>query len=199
MGDVMRFIINHAGNRIVEATPEETHSFRPVVCSVLRRYGCPEREIDDLAQYVEIITWQAIGEGRVMGHDLEEPRDALVMWMIAVAHNAFRTWRNKGSSWREVFPDEPVEWPSRSPVARMEARDLLRRMEAHPKVMRLLLNAAAEMPLPEREQDAEMTPGTYYVRITTAQRWARKVATTGVWRRPPMPDPPTPKHRKKKR
>jgi hypothetical protein len=55
------------------------------------------------------------------------------------------------------------------------------------------------MSLVERENDADMTAGTYYVRITSMQRWARKVAETGVWRRPPMPDPPTPKLRKKKR
>lgn len=195
----MRFIVNHAGNRIVDASPEETHALRPVVCAVLRRYGCPEREIDDLAQNVEIITWQAIGEGRVMGHDLEEPRDALVMWLVAVAHNAFRTWRQRGSTRREVFPDEPFDIPSRSPVARMEARDLLLRIEKNPIVSRLLINAAIEMPLPEREQDAEMTEGTYYLRITSMRRWARKVARTGLWQRPPMPDPPTPKHRKKKR
>lgn len=195
----MRFIVNHVGNNIVEATPEETHSFRPVIRAVLRRYGCPEREIDDIAQHVEIITWQAIEEGRVMGHDLEEPRDALVMWMIRVAYNAFRTYRNKGSTWREVLPNEPFDIPSRSPVARLEARDVLRKIAAHPNVARLLLNAATEMPLPEREHDADMTAGTYYVRITSMQRWAKKVVSTGVWRRPPMPDPSTPKLRKKKR
>lgn len=195
----MRFYVNAAGNRMVDATPEETHSFRPVVCAVLRRYGCPEREIDDIAQHVEIITWQAIGEGRVRGHDLEEPRDALVMWMVAVAQNGYRNYRNKGSTWREVLPAEPLDIPSRSPVARMEARDVLRKIAAHPNVARLLFNAATEMPLAEREQAAGMTEGIYYARITTAQRWAKKVATSGVWRRPPMPDPSTPKLRKKKR
>lgn len=195
----MRFIINPAGNRIVEATPEETHALRPVICAVLRRYGCPEREIDDIAQNVEIITWQAVRDTRIMGHDLEEPRDALVMWMIAVARGVFLNYRTRASTRHEVFPDDPFDVGSGSPVARLEAREFLRKLEAHPKVARLLLNAAAEMTLPEREEDSGCTPGTYYVRITAAQRWARKVATTGVWRRPPMPDPPTPKHRKKNR
>lgn len=134
-----------------------------------------------------------------MGHDLEEPRDALVMWMIGVAQNTYRNYRIKGSTRCEVFPDEPMDMASPSPVARLEARDLLRKIAAHPDVARLLLNAAVGMTVPEREQDAEMTPGTYYVRVTSMQRWAKKVATSGVWRKPPMPDPPTPRHRKKKR
>jgi len=195
----MKYRKNHNGDPVVEASPREVHELRPVICAVLRRYGCPEREIDDIAQHVEIVMWECIGDGRVHGHDLEEPRDALVMFMIRVAQNAFRSWRHKGSTWREVLPDEPLEMVSRSPVGRLEARDLLRRIEKHPKVARLLLNAANGMTLPEREQDAEMTSGTYYARITSMQRWARKVAETGVWRRPPMPDPPTPKHRKRKR
>lgn len=122
-----------------------------------------------------------------------------VMFMIRTAQNTYRNYRQKGSTWREVLPDDPVEWASRSPVERLEARDLLRKIAAHPNVARLLLSAAEGRSLPEREHDAGMTPGTYYVRITSMQRWARKVATSGVWRRPPMPDPPTPKHRKKKR
>lgn len=195
----MKYRTNHNGDPVVDASPEETHALRPVIRAVLRRYGCPEREIDDIAQHVEIVTWQAIGEGRVHGHDLEEPRDALVMWMIGVAHNGFRSWRNRSSTRREILPDEPHDIPSCSPMARLEARDLLLRIADHPSVARLLMNAAEGMTLTEREQDADMTSGTYYVRITTAQRWIKRVARTGLWQRPPMPDPPTPKTRKKKR
>ncbi len=195
----MRYRPNHNGDPLVDASPREVHDLRPVVCAVLRRHGCPEREIDDIAQHVSVITWQSLNEGRVHGHDLEEPKDALVMYMVRVAQNVYLNFRAKASTWREVLPDEPIEIVSRSPVAQLEARDLLRRIGAHPSVARLLLNAANGMPLAEREQDAEMTSGTYYVRITSMQQWARKVATTGVWRRPPMPDPPTPKLRKKKR
>lgn len=195
----MRYRPNHNGDPVVDASPREVHELRPVVCVVLRRHGCPEREIDDIAQQVEIVLWQSLNEGRVHGHDLEEPRDALAMYMVRVAQNAYLNFRSKASTRREVLPDEPIDIASRSPIARMEARDLLRRIDAHPNVARLLMNVVLGMPLVEREQDAEMTSGTYYVRITSMQMWARKVATTGVWRRPPMPDPPTPKHRKKKR
>lgn len=195
----MRYRPNHNGDPVVDASPREVHELRPVVCAVLRRHGCPEREIDDIAQHVEIVMWQCIGEGRVHGHDLEEPRDALVMYMVRVAQNVYLNFRSKASTRREVLPDEPIDMASRPPIARMEARDLLRRIDAHPSVARLLMNVAQGMPLVEREQNAEMTSGTYYVRITSMQQWARKVATTGVWRRPPMPAPPTPKHRKKKR
>ncbi|HMY18027.1 MAG TPA: hypothetical protein PKA58_17000, partial [Polyangium sp.] len=187
------------GDPVVDASPREVHELRPVVCAVLRRHGCPEREIDDITQHVEIVLWQNIGEGRVHGHDLEEPRDALVMYMVRVAQNAYLNFRSKASTRREVLPDEPVDIVSRSPIARMEARDLLRKFHAHPSVARLLMNVAQGMPLVDREQDAEMTSGTYYVRITSMQKWARKVARTGLWQRPPMPDPPTPKLRKKKR
>lgn len=195
----MKYRKNHNGDPVVDASPREVHELRPVVCAVLRRHGCPEREIDDIAQHVEIVLWQSLNEGRVHGHDLEEPRDALVMYMVRVAQNAYLDFGGKASTRYEVLPDEPVDIASRSPVARLEARDLLRRIHAHPSVARLLMNVAQGMPLVEREQDAEMTSGTYYVRITSMQQWAKKVATTGVWRRPPMPDPPTPRHRKKKR
>jgi len=195
----MKYRPNHNGDPVVDASPREVHELRPVVCAVLRRHGCPEREIDDIAQHVELVMWRCIAEGRVHGHDLEDPHDALVMFMVRVAQNDYLNYRTKASTRREILPDEPIDIGSRSPVARLEARELLRKLEAHPKVMRLLLNAAEEMTLPEREQDSGCTPGTYYVRITSMQRWARRVARTGLWQRPPMPDPPTPKHRKKKR
>jgi len=195
----MRFVVNPAGNRIVDATPEETHALRPCVCAALRRHGCPEREIDDITQHVELITWQAITEGRVAGHDLEEPRDALVMWMLRVAQNAFLNYRHKASTWREVMTDEPVEWPSRSPVTRIEARDWLRRIEARPMVERFLLNVATEVPYVERCNDARMTEGTYDVRLARSRKWLRDVVTSGRWREPPQPTPPTPWKRKEKR
>lgn len=95
--------------------------------------------------------------------------------------------------------DEPVEWPSRSPVARLEARELFRRIEARPLVARFFLSAAINKPRPERRNDAQMTEGTYHVCLTKAQTWERDVATSGHWREPSQPVPPAPWKQKKKR
>lgn len=195
----MRFVINHAGNRIVDATPEETHALRPCICAVLRRHGCPSREIDDIAQHVEIVTWQAIQDGRIQGYELVDPEDALIQYMFVVAQHAFMNYKRKASTRYEALQDEPVEWPSRSPVARLEARDLLRRMEERPLVARFLLNVATEVPYVARHRDAGMSDGTYDQRLARSRKWLRSVITSGRWREPPQPVPPTPWHRKKKR
>ncbi|MBK9259818.1 MAG: hypothetical protein IPM54_08270 [Polyangiaceae bacterium] len=195
----MRFVINHAGNRIVDATPEETHALRPCICAALRRHGCPEREIDDIAQHVEIVTWQGIQDGRIQGYELDEPDVALLRFMFLVAKNAFMNYKRKASTRYEAFQDEPAEWPSCSPVARLEARDLLRRIEERPLVARFLLNVAAEVPYVERYHDAQMGDGTYNARLARSRKWLRSVVTSGRWREPPQPTPPTPWHRKKRR
>lgn len=195
----MRYRKNHNGDPIVDATPKETHALRPVICAVLRRHGCPSREIDDIAQHVEIVTWQAIQDGRIQGYELIDPEDALIQYMFVVAQHAFMNYRRKASTWREQLQDEPVEWPSRSPVARLEARDLLRRIEERPLVARFLLSVATEVPYVERYRDAGMSDGTYNTRLACSRKWLRSVVTSGRWREPPQPDPPTPWKRKGKR
>lgn len=195
----MKFFVNLAGNRVVHATPEETHALRPCVCAALRRYGCPEREIDDIAQHVEIVTWQAIRDGRVQGFELIDPEDALIQYMFVVAQHAFMNYRRKASTRYEAFPQEPIDYSSRSPVARLEARDLLRRIEDRPLVARFLLNVATEVPYVERYRDAQMGDGTYNARLARSRKWLRSVVTSGRWREPPQPIPATPWHRKKKR
>jgi hypothetical protein len=126
-----RFVVNLAGNRIVDATPEETHALRPCVCAALRGHGCPEREIDDIAQHVEIVTWQAIAEGRVAGHG----RTA------GCARDVDASRRSERVS---ELPSQGVD------VARIEAREVLRHIEARPMVARFLLNVATEVPYVER-------------------------------------------------
>lgn len=194
----MRFIANLAGNRIVDASPEETHALRPCICAALRRHGCPEREIEDIAQNVEIVTWQCINEGRVMGYELDEPEDALLRFMFVVAKNMLMNYRQKRSTWREQLQDDPVDAALPSPVARLEARDLLRRIEDRPLIARFLLNVATEVPYVDRCRDAGMTEGTYEARLRASRTWARKVMASGHWREPPQPTPATPWKRKKK-
>jgi len=81
----------------------------------------------------------------------------------------------------------------------IEARDLLRRIEARPRVARVLLNVATEVLYVDRCNDAQMTEGTYDVRLARSRKWLRDVVTSGRWREPPQPTPATPWKRKKKR
>ena len=61
----MKSHINAAGNRVVDATPNEIHAMRPAIIAALRRHGCPVNEIEDRAQDIELLIWQAVNEGRV--------------------------------------------------------------------------------------------------------------------------------------
>ncbi len=72
----MRFVINDAGNRIVDATPEETHALLPALRAAFRRWRANEADIEDLCQQVESVMWQALSEGRVHEPDASRPEDA---------------------------------------------------------------------------------------------------------------------------
>lgn len=192
----MRYRINPAGNRIVDATPEETHVLRPRIRAVFRRWRVPPGDIEDFAQDVEIVTWQAIHEQRVPGGGFKRPEDALVDFMFAVAWNLWRNHSRRRSTRSEILHDETPDMASPSPNARLEAREALQRISKRPDIARILLDAVKEVPLTKRAEGAPKS--TYGYHLTNARKWARDVEA-GRWRKPTQPEPNKPWKRKGKR
>jgi DNA-directed RNA polymerase specialized sigma24 family protein len=188
----MRYRINHAGNRIVEATPAETHALTPCICAALRRWHCPESNVEEFAQDVELITWQALAEQRVMGDRFARPRDALLAFMFAVAWNQWRNHSRRRTTRYEELHDEIPDVVGPEPDPRLEAREALERISMHEDIAWILATVLrGERP----EHLVGLPRSTFYTRVAEARRHARDVAAG----KPHMPDPPTPKHRKGKR
>lgn len=188
----MRFIRNHAGNRIVVATPEETHALRPAIRASYRRWRAPDGIIDDFCQEVEIITWHGIVEQRIVGDRFQHPDDALLNFMFMVAWNVYRNHTKRRSTRNEVFVDEMPEVAGPSPESRLDARETLLRLTRREDAAMLLLDAV-NLAFDERERNVPR--GTYYSHLTDARKWARDV-DTGHWREPKQATPPTPWKRK---
>jgi DNA-directed RNA polymerase specialized sigma24 family protein len=191
----MRYIRNPAGNRIVVATAEETHALRPAIRASYRRWKAPDGSIDDFCQEVEIVAWRGIVEQRIVGDRFQHPEDALLNFMFMVAWNVWRNHTKRRSTRNEVFVDELPDMAGPSPEGRLDARETLLRLAMREDVARVLLDAVN---VPATERVAGLPRNTYYSRLTQARSWARDV-DAGQWREPRMPDPSTPKHRKKKR
>lgn len=191
----MRYIRNEAGNRIVVATPEETHALSPAIRACYRRWKAPDGSIDDFCQEVEIIAWRGIVEQRIVGDRFQHPEDALLNFMFMVAWNVWRNHTKRRSTRNEVFVDEMPEMAGPLPEGRLDARETLLRLTMREDVVRVLLDVV-NLAFDERKRDVPR--GTYYSRLCNARKWARDV-DAGHWREPRMPDPSTPKQRKKKR
>lgn len=190
----MRFRINPAGNRIVDATPEEIHALRPGIRAALRRWRVPQGDIEDFAQDVEIITWQAIQEQRVPGDGFERPEDALLDFMFAAAWNLWRNHWRRRSTQSEILHDEMPDMASPSPDARLEARQALQRISMRPEIARVLLDSVN---VSASERYAHVAKSTYGYHLTNARKWAREV-DAGRWREPAQA-PHKPRKRTKKR
>jgi len=191
----MKYIRNHAGNRIVVATPEETHALRPAIRASYRRWKAPDSMIDDFCQEVEIVTWRCIVDQRIVGDRFQHPEDALLNFMFMVAWNVYRNHTKRRSTRNEVFVDELPDMAGPSPERRLDARDTLLRLTMREDVARVLLDAVN---VPATERVAELPRNTYYSRLTQARRWARDV-DAGQWREPKQAMPFTWKQRKKGR
>lgn len=190
----MKYIINPAGNRIVEATPEETRKLRPSIVAAFRKRNCIAfADIEDFCQEVEITTWRAIQEQRIVGNEFARPVDALLNFMLSVAWNMWRNHSRKRSVWREILADDELpDMVGPDPEGRLETRETLLRITMREDIAGLLLEAV-NFPAAERYRGAPKSSYGYH--LTQARRWARDVDAG----KPCMPDPPTPKHRKKKR
>jgi hypothetical protein len=191
----MKYIRNLAGNRIVVATAEETHALRPAIRASYRRWKAPDGSIDDFCQEVEIIAWRGIVEQRIVGDRFQHPEDALLNFMFMVAWNVWRNHTKRRSTRNEVCVDELPDMAGPSPERRLDARETLLRLTTREDVARVLLDAVN---IPATERVGGIPRNTYYSRLTNARRWARDV-DAGEWREPSMPDPSTPKTRKKTR
>lgn len=190
----MKYIINHAGNRIVQATSNEVHALRPpIVAAFRKRSNIPVGDIEDFCQEVEIVAWRAITEQRIVGNEFARPVDALLGFMLTVAWNMWRNHSRKRSVWRELLADDEMpDMAGPELDSRFETRETLLRLTEREDITWILLEAVN---VPASIRYANVPKSTYSSRLTSARRWARNVEAG----KPCMPDPPTPKHRKKKR
>lgn len=187
----MRVVINSAGDRIVDATAEETHALRPAIRAAFCRWRASEADIEDLCQQVELITWQTLSEGRVHVPPFTRPDDALWQWMYAVAWNLWRNHCRRRWLRYEVLTDELPDVASYSPMPQLEARSVLRRISMNPRAAGLLLASI--------DGQRGATPrSTLWHRVAEARKWARDIEA-GPCRKPQMPEPAMAKHQKKKR
>jgi len=191
----MRYITNPAGNRIVDATPEETRTLRPSIRACFRRWGANGGDIEDFCQDVEVIVWRAISQQRIPGDGFKRPEDALLNYMFMVAWNIWRNHSKRRSTRSEVFVIEMPEMPGPSPEGRIDTRETLLRLTAREDITRVLLDSVN---VPAKERHRDVPKSTSWSRLSNARRWARNVEA-GKWREPRQPTLPTPKHRKKKR
>jgi hypothetical protein len=191
----MHYEKNHVGNRIVVATPAETHALSPCICAAFRRWRCPEGDIEAFAQDVELTTWVALTEKRVMGDRYARPRDALLAFMFQIAWNLWRNYSRRNSTRCEILHDELPDIEGPDPDPRYEARDALRRIAARPGVGTILL-LSLQGPRPER--DVNLPRATFWRYVAEARKEARRIMTEHS-RKPPQPIPPTPWKRKGKR
>ncbi len=191
----MRYRINEAGNPMVVATPADVHALRPTICACFRRWRASDGDIEDFAQDVEIVVWQALDEQRVPGHRLMKPRDALLDYMFAVSWNVWRNHSRRRSTRCEILHDELPDMAGPSPDGRINARETLTRIAARPDIARVLLDSVNVPPATRHERTPK---SSYGYRLTKARRWAKEV-DAGRWRGPKKPTPSTPWKRKKKR
>lgn len=191
----MRYRINEAGNPMVVATPADVHALRSAICAAFRRWRANEGDIEDFAQDVEIVVWQALDEQRVPGHRLMKPRDALLDFIFSVSWNVWRNHSRKRSTRSEVMHDEMPDVAGSDPDGRFDARETLRRIVAHVDIARVLLDSVN---IPASERYIGTPKSTYGYHLTNARKWAREV-DAGRWQAPTQPVPITPWKRKKKR
>jgi hypothetical protein len=191
----MRYIRNPAGNRIVVATPEETHALRPAIRASYRRWKAPDASIDDFCQEVEIVTWRGIVEQRIPGDRFQHPEDALLNFMFMVAWNVYRNHTRRRSTRNEVFVDEMPDMAGPDPEGRFETRETLLRLTRREDIAQVLL-ASLNGSRPELREG--IPRATFWHRVAQARSAARDI-DAGKWREPKQATPPTPKHRKKKR
>jgi len=151
--------------------------------------------IDDFCQEVEIVAWRGIVDQRILGDRFQHPEDALLNFMFMVAWNVWRNHTKRRSTRYEVFVDQMPDKIGPSPERRLDARETLLRLMMREEVARVLLDAV-NVPAAERYQGTPKS--TYGTQLSNARKWARDV-DAGHWREPRMPNPSTPKHRKKKR
>lgn len=174
----MKYIVNAAGNRIVVATPKETHALRPSIRACFRGWRANDDDIEDFCQEVEIITWKCIIEQRIQGDHFARPVDALLDFMLSVAWNVWRNHSRKRYTRCEILHDDLPDVAGPSPEGRFAARETLLRLTMHEDIARILL-AALDGPYPGPREG--MAKSTFWKRHKQARRWARDV-DAGHWR-----------------
>ena len=182
---------NHG--RVEAASPRDVHALRSALFGYLARWGVPSREHDDLVQWVEIITWKKLEEGRVRGSNDRSPKAALLCFMIVVAWKLWQNLRNRSSNRFEVLVDEdPPEGQVGSEVKKLEAREVLQRIMTDSEMARATL---FELLGVTSFADLGISLKTYSMHRAHMRRWVREVHASGKWREPPKM--PRPKKRKR--
>ncbi len=187
----MKYRKNHNGDPVVDASPGEIYALRPSIFAYLRRHGCPDQWLEDCGQDVTIIVWQGVVEGRIKGDRVTTPQNALLRFAFMTSWYVWKNHSRRRAGWYEILSDEPPDMASPCPTACLEAREVLRNIFAEPTITSVLLMGidGPEVPTPR---------STHAERVTRARRWARELLAEHT-REPRMPDPSTPKHRKKNR
>ena len=191
----MKYFKDRDGNRVLQATPEETHALRPSIAAYLRRHLIPEQDVDDYCQEVEIVTFQAIRDQRLVVSRFTRPVDALLRFTLATAWNVTRNHTRKLSTRREVLSGELPDIVGPNPEGRLDARETLLRLTSYPRIARILFDAVF---IASTVKYVNVPKSTYENRVVKARAKARDIES-GRCREPVQPAPPSPRHRKGKR
>lgn len=184
---------NDLNEMLVEASPRDVHALRSALFGYLARWGVPSREYDDLAQYVEIVTWRKLEAGRVRGSNDRSPKAALLCFMIVVAWNAWQNVRRRSSSRYEVLvDDDEFEGRGGSVTGKLEAREVLRRMMVESEIDRVTLFEILGV---SSFAELGISLQTYSLHRTHVRRWVRELHASGKWQEPPR----LPRSKKRKR
>jgi len=176
----MKSHINGAGNRIVDATPQEIHAMRPSIIVALRRHGCPVNDAEDRAQDIEVLVWQAVNDGRVWCDRLTSAKSALISFTFQATWYVWKNYSRRQSTWREILTDDPPEVATSCTEARLEARDTLRCIAEQPMVAEILLLSVSG---PWSKEGTDLPRTTFWHRVAKARTWAKEV-DAGRWREP---------------
>jgi len=174
---------NDPNEMLVEASPRDVHALRSALFGYLSRWGVPSREHDDLAQWVEIITWQKLEAGRVRGSNDRSPKAALLCFMVVVTWKLWQNLRSRASSQREILVDEnQIEAYVESVLEKLEARDILQRMMTLDGTDRAALMEALGI---SSLAELGISPAAYATHRANMRQWIRDLHETGKWREPP--------------
>ena len=104
-------------------------NYGPHLAALLRAYGVPAGEVEDIAQEGLIAAWRSLGE-----FDQNQPFRA---WLFQITLNKGRDWRRRrrvrafffGASALDDGEAERIAGGEPTPEARVENRDMLRRID----------------------------------------------------------------------
>lgn len=152
-----------------------TPSFRQIfdeqssyVCTVIRRFGVPERDVEDVAHDAFVVVHRRLGD--------YDPSLPIRPWLFGIAYRVAIAHRRRGSN-RAQVSDHVSELPDSSPSAeeRLDGeagrRLVLRALEALEPDRRavFVLHELDGVPIPQVAAALEIVPNTAYSRLRVAR------------------------------